>query len=104
MKNILIFLLLISPSVALGEESRRIVPDLSEKDLFQAEQWLQLIRGLWEVEDYTLLRHYCRKIIEFYPETHYAEEAKEFMEKTEKPGVNARRVYRRQNPALFPAR
>lgn len=99
---LLAFLLMSSVSPAWGEVVTPNPDDLSRRDLFQAEQWIALSRNLWEVGDYQTLRYYCRLIIDFYPETIYAEEAQKYMKKTEIPKKNRVREYLRHNPGMFP--
>lgn len=104
MKKIILILLLMS-SISWATTTKPQLPppdDLSRKDSFQAEQWIALSRNLWEVGDYVTLRYYCRMIIDYYPETIYAEEAQKFLTKTQKPPKNRSREYIRHNPGLFP--
>ena len=75
--------------------------ELDKKNMFQAELWMKNIKALWGVGDYSTLRYYCRKTVEFYPETYYAEEAEKYLKKTENPKKNRRREFMRNDPGLF---
>ena len=113
MKKILFFLFLLSafiPSV-WGQDWKpdwrdkwsTVDPtELSPTDTFQAEQWLRTARELWEVGDYATLRQYCKKIVEYYPETYYAMVAEKMLIKSRKPPNNRGREYIRNNPGLIP--
>lgn len=103
MKRILlVFLLASSVSLAWAKEVTPNPDALSRADLFQAEQWIALSRNLWEVGDYQTLRYYCRQLIDFYPDSIYAEEAQKYLKKTEFPKKNRAREYIRHNPGMFP--
>lgn len=74
--------------------------ELSSKDRFQAESWMETIKVLWKVGDYSTLRDYCAKVIQFYPGTDYSEEAVKYLTKTEEPKKNRRREMIRNDPSL----
>lgn len=101
-KILLVFLLLSSFSLAWGKEVLPNPDDLSRKDIFQAEQWVALARDFLEVGDYQSMRYYCRMIVDFYPQTIYAEEAQKYLKKTDIPKRNRIREYMRHNPGMFP--
>lgn len=111
-KIILLFFLMVSVlPQAWGEEWKQDWRDkwdpvdpteLSPIDTFQAEQWLRTARALWAVGEYPTLREYCKKIVEYYPETYYAMVAEKLLMKSKKPFNNRGREFIRSNPGLLP--
>ncbi|MBI4374591.1 MAG: hypothetical protein HY542_06915 [Deltaproteobacteria bacterium] len=76
--------------------------ELSGKDQFQAAEWLRLADGFWETGDYRMLKHFSNLIIERYPNTYYAKEARKLLNASSSPLLNRSREWGRSNPALFP--
>ena len=100
-----LFFLLTSFPLALAQDQEPLnrPAEIEKRDLYQAEQWLRIMRSLWEVEDYPLLTDYCWKTIKFYPGTSYARQAEKFLKKIEKPEANRKRKFIQENPGLvFP--
>lgn len=85
-----------------GQVHPSVIDDLNSKERFEVSQWLRLAHAFSEVGDYALVGHYCRQIIEYYPNTYYSEEAERLLEKSSNPKKNRSREYRKNNPALFP--
>ena len=76
------------------------VSGLSRVDEYQAEQWLRLMKSLWQVGDYPTMKYYARKIVEYYPGTSYAAKAEMLLVKSEKPSNMKKFI--QANPGLFP--
>ena len=103
MKIVMILLLLACQGLELwGQTPPPVTEELAGKDQFQAAQWLRLAQGFWETGDYPMLEHFCRLIVEHYPNTYYAKEAGELLKKSSNPKKNRSRERRRNNPALYP--
>lgn len=104
MKKILaLFLLLLffsDLSYSQTATSHSVYGNLSKKDVFQAEQWLKLALGFWQVDDYPMAHHYCQMLVAAYPETHYATQANKLLNKMSNPKANKRRKFWHSNPGL----
>lgn len=112
MKRILAILVLISlVGIGCGSKQRppsALVPapfeptaKMSKKDRFQATRWLEAAQYLELSSDYVGAWEQCQKILSYYPNTLYAEEAGLIIKKIQDPNKNRVRDFYRDNPGVF---
>lgn len=85
-----------------GQKLPPVTNQLKGKDQFQAEQWLRLAKDFASLGDYPSVDHYCRLLIEYYPNTYYANEAEGILKKISSVKKNRGRQRIKNNPGLFP--
>ena len=90
-----------SSSKLQGQVYHSGTDDLTGKDRFQAAQWLRLAAESREVGDYPMVGHFCRLIVEHYPNTYYSKEAEEILKDSSDPDKNRSREKKKDNPALY---
>jgi len=78
-----------------------IVYGLAGKDEFQAENWIRFSRSFAELGDYPKSRYFCNMLIRYYPNTFYALEAREILDRDSDPVKNRRRQKRKNNPGFY---